>query len=61
VLAPGDTINFQIHVDPDSVDGTATICVTLYDMDDPEIVLGTVKAMFETSTTGVYDVIHRDL
>jgi hypothetical protein len=61
VLAPGDTIDFQVHINPAGTAGSATICVTLYDMDNPDEILGTVKAMFETSTTSVSDVSRDDL
>jgi hypothetical protein len=61
VLAPGDTIDFQVHINPSGTAGSATICVTLYDMDNPDEILGTVKAMLETSTTSVTDVTKNDL
>jgi len=56
VLAPGEMIDFQVHINPAGVEGNGEIQVTLYDESDPGVILGTVQAMFETSTSAVSDL-----
>lgn len=55
-IAPGETIDMQVHVRPFGVQGEAEIHVVLYDMSDPDEILGTVKAVIAAGTTSVTDV-----
>ena len=56
VLAPGESVDFQIHINPAGIEGNGEIHVNLYDASDPGTSLGLVQAMFETSTSAVADL-----
>ena len=56
ILAPGASMEFQVHVKPQGVEGEATITVDIMDLTDPETVLGTVQSSFTTVSTSTDDL-----
>jgi hypothetical protein len=55
-LEPNDTLDFQVHIKPNGVDGEAQIEVTLFDLNDQTTMLGTLNSYFSTTTTAVEEV-----
>jgi len=51
MLAPGETMEIQVHVNPGNVCGTAGYSITLTDMEDPNLILGTINGEVEICTT----------
>lgn len=51
MLAPGETMQFQIHVNPGNVIGSADYEVVLTDMEDPNLVLATITGDVLIGTT----------
>jgi hypothetical protein len=56
ILAPGSSMNFEVHVGPAGVEGEAEIEIDLFAASDPENILGTINVRFETSSTSVTDL-----
>jgi Secretion system C-terminal sorting domain len=51
VLAPGEKMDFQIHVNPANIEGCTGYDVTFYDYENPEVVLGHASGEVCISTT----------
>ena len=56
ILAPGTSMNFEVHVGPAGVEGEAELMIELYSLDDQDNILGTLNVHFETSSTSVTDL-----
>jgi hypothetical protein len=56
ILAPGSSMNFEVHVGPAGVEGEAELEIDLYSAADPQNILGTINVQFETSSTSVTDL-----
>lgn len=55
LLAPGSSLNFEVHVDPAGIEGDASVQIQFYTVDDPSAILGTLFTQFETNTLSVSD------
>jgi hypothetical protein len=51
ILAPGEKMDFQIHVNPGSIEGTTPYEITFMDYEDPSIILGQVQGQVIISST----------
>ena len=55
VLNPGDSLDLQIHANPNGVTGIVDINMDLFTKEDPSTILSTVNTTFNVSTTSVED------
>jgi len=51
ILAPGEKMDFQIHVNPGAVEGSTPYDITFVDYEDPSIILGHVDGEVVISNT----------
>lgn len=51
ILAPGEKMDFQIHVNPGSIEGVTPYQITFLDYEDPSIILGQVEGQVMISNT----------
>lgn len=51
ILAPGEKMDFQIHVNPASVEGSTPYNITFRDYENPDVILGQVQGQVNISST----------
>lgn len=56
VLAPNESMNFEVHIRPFDIEGTAQINFDIFDQADTNTVIAVVESTFETGTTSVRDL-----
>lgn len=61
LLEPGQSMNLEFHVGPDSTLGTGEYLLYLYDLNEPEVILDSIRYTIETSTTSVNDLNNSSL
>lgn len=54
-IAPGSSLNFEVHVGPAGIEGNASVQIQFYTVDDPSTIIGTLFTQFETTTSSVSD------
>jgi hypothetical protein len=51
ILAPGEKMDFQIHVNPNAIEGSTPYDIVFTDYEDPTIILGQVEGQVNISNT----------